>query len=552
MLEGGGGADEGARGEGAQGEGAQGEGAQGDGGARDDVAGDGGEPGAGRRLDRRAFLRRTGLAALVLAVPASGYAGYRYPWWGSADAPAPVEGGRHFASRPDLRPPRVTVTRGSVPLGAGERVFLAAKGYARPGPGQEGCLIVDGAGEPVWFEPHDGTEVRMDLRAQTYRGRPVLTWWHGAVVAGHGQGAGTIVDSTYTTVAEVHAVGDERMDLHEFRLTGRGTALVTAYAPRRTDLTAVGGDADGWVYDGVVQELDVATGALVMQWRSLDHVPVTESRQDLGSDGTRSSPFDYFHVNSIAEDADGGLVVSARNTSAVYKVARDGSRVLWRIGGTGSDYAVAPQAAFSWQHCVTPQPDGTLSIFDNASADDAPYSSGLVVTVDHAARTVGLRTRFVHGAGLRCDNQGSMQVLADGGAFVGWGAQPFFSRFDAAGRLVWDARLPSSEQSYRAFLGEWTATPAAPPDIAVHPQDAGGAGVYASWNGATEVRSWRMLAGAAPDALGVVAEVPRAGFETFVVVAHPGPWYAAAAVDGAGRELRRSRAVTVTPRPGDG
>ncbi|HEX8714345.1 MAG TPA: hypothetical protein VF706_02160, partial [Solirubrobacteraceae bacterium] len=41
-----------------------------------------------------------------------------------------------------------------------------------------------------------------------------------------------------------------------------------------------------------------------------------------------------------------------------------------------------------------------------------------------------------------------------------------------------------------------------------------GAVVYASWNGATEVASWRVLAGPSPTSLAPVAGAARSGFET--------------------------------------
>lgn len=509
-------------------------------------------------ISRRALFRRAGVAGLVLAVPASGYAGYRYPWSGDDGASDDGSGGsggdglavtdsreHRFVTRPDLRPPRVTVTFGHAAAPAGY-VFLAPKGYSADGPGQEGCLIIDGAGEPVWFEPRDGDEVRMDFRPQTYRGRPVLTWWHGEVTAGHGAGSGTVYDSAYRKIGEVRAGNGQDADLHEFLITERGTALITAYVQRHYDLTPVGGPRDGWLFEGVVQELDIASGAMVMEWRSLDDVPLEQTLQPLEDDGTDDSPFDYIHLNSIQVDTDDDLIVSARNTSTVYKVARDGSGVRWRMGGrpdAASDFAVAEGARFSWQHTAAVHPDGTLTVFDNSSEEESPASQGLALDVDYDARTVALRTAFVHPSRLRCDNQGSTQVLDDGGALIGWGAQPYISRFDADGGLLWDARLPHQEQTYRAYTADWQGAPDGAPAAAARPQDAGGAAVYASWNGATDVRSWRVLAGDVPDDLAPVVDVPRAGFETLAVADTDARWFVMAALDDAGREIGRSDAV---------
>ena len=94
-----------------------------------------------------------------------------------------------------------------------------------------------------------------------------------------------------------------------------------------------------------------------------------------------------------------------------------------------------------------------------------------------------------------------MQALADGDVFVGWGSEPYFSEFSAGGQLLYDAHMHGSYQSYRAYRFPWTGTPARPArDRGERGQPSGPVTVYASWNGATEVASWRVLAGPSPDA----------------------------------------------------
>ncbi len=44
-----------------------------------------------------------------------------------------------------------------------------------------------------------------NLRAETYLGEPVLTWYEGLVVSGHGQGHYEIADLSYSQVAVVEA-----------------------------------------------------------------------------------------------------------------------------------------------------------------------------------------------------------------------------------------------------------------------------------------------------------------------------------------------------------
>src|SRR5438045_3357528 len=143
----------------------------------------------------------------------------------------------------------------------------------------------------------------------------VLTWWEGKVGAStFGRGEGVMLDSSYHEVARVRAGNGRQMDLHEFVLTPQGTALFTCYPETvRADLSSVGGPSDGQAREAIIQEVDVHSGRVRFEWRSLDHIPVTESYQSL------AEPYDYLHANSIDVAPDGNLLVSARHTWALYK-----------------------------------------------------------------------------------------------------------------------------------------------------------------------------------------------------------------------------------------
>jgi hypothetical protein len=433
----------------------------------------------------------------------------------------------------------VTVTTPPGPGGAG-RVFLAPKGYTTGGPGQQGLMIVDEDGKLVWFQP--SRDIPMDLKVQAYQGWPHLTWWAGSVTNGVGTGAYVIADTSYRTVATVRAGNGLQADLHEFVLTPRSTALISAYAPTRADLSALGGKSDVQVYDGVVQEIDVASGGALFEWRSLRHVGLDESYVA----PTGDAPFDYFHLNSIAVAPDGDLVISARNTCAIYKISRRTGEVVWRLGGKRSDFEMGDGAHFYWQHDARPHGSDRISLFDNgASPAREPQSRGLVLALDRSARKATVARQLTHPAGLLAPNQGSLQLLPDGQAFVGWGAQPYFSRFDQSGELVFDGRFPADDQSYRAFQHEWDGQPADAPAVAVGPNAVGGVTAYVSWNGATRVARWRVLSGDDPAQFAAVATVPRTGFETAISVNSTGLYLVVAAMDRSGAELGRSQPVRI-------
>jgi hypothetical protein len=446
-----------------------------------------------------------------------------------------------FRSRPDLQPPLLSITANSTAVEPGE-MFVAP--YS--GPGQAGPMILDQSGGLVWFKGLPRYTSATNFRVQEYAGKPVLTWWQGDIsVHGFGRGEGVIADSSYTDIAHVKAGNGDQADLHELQLTPGGTALITAYDPILCNLTSVGGPAYGAVTDGVVQEIDVKTGLVMYEWTSLDHVALSESYANSKS-SSRPWPFDFFHINSINLDQDGSLLISARNTWAIYDINGASGQIAWRLGGKQSSFKEGPGTGTAFQHDPRQLPNGLISLFDNgASPTVHPQSRGIVLSLDPQSGTATLVSQFLHTPPLIADSQGNIQALGNGDWFVGWGQEPDFSEFSAAGALLLDAHFPVHEQSYRSFRFAWTGTPAHPPVFAFTPGAPGSGIVYASWNGATQVATWRVLAGAHAAALKAVAEAPRAGFETSIQLPTPtaGPYLAVQALDAAGRVIGTSTAV---------
>lgn len=452
-----------------------------------------------------------------------------------------------FKTAPQLVPPRLQVTESAAPVSAGllmmtpsllptSRMLSDAQAVAQ-GKGQMGVMIADAKGEPVWF--HRTGEMATNLQVQRYRGEPVLTYWSGKVVNGIGYGTGYVLDTSYRRIGAIRGGNGLQVDLHELTLTPQATALVSAYRVRPADTSAIGGTKTGSVYEGVVQEIDVATGKVVFEWNSLDHVTVGESYVKAGK-----GPVDYFHLNSVALWDDTSLIISARSTWAGYLVDRRTGAVIWRLGGKKSSFKIGKGANFEWQHHIRRYGSDMVTVFDDgATPVEEPASRALVLEVDTSARTVELVRAAVHPARLLSDYEGSVQALSDGHLFVGWGTEPYSSEFDARGDLVCDYRFPTNVQSYRAFRYEWSGMPPTPPNFVVEPDEIGGYALYVSWNGATEVALWQVLSGEAPGALEPVATVPRAGFETAVTVHPTGPYLTVAALDAKGRRLGVAKTV---------
>ena len=440
-------------------------------------------------------------------------------------------------SAPDLHPPAVTVTTDTSDAAPGD-IFLSPRNKL----GQAGPMILDNRGRLIWFHPLPAKYEAFAFEAQRYRGKPVLTWWQGIVNnRGFGVGEDVIYDSSYRQIATVKAGNGYEADLHDFTLTPHGTALITAYNPVHTNMSSVGGPTNGTVIDGVVQEIDVRTGLVLFEWHSLGNVPLSDSYAKPASDGL----FDYFHVNSVALDSDGNLIVSARNTWAIYKINHRTGKIIWQLGGKHSSFEMGAGAQFAYQHDARRQPDGTITVFDNGADPKVhPQSRTLALRLDLRTMTASVVREWTHPKKLVAGSQGNMQTLPNGDRFVGWGSEPNLTEFSPDGRVLFDAVLAAPDTSYRAYRFAWSGTPTGKPAIATSIGGGGTLTVCASWNGATSVARWRILSGAAPGQLKPVAQVARSGFETSAKLSTKAPYVAVEAQDAGGHVLGTSDAVT--------
>ncbi|KAL1633911.1 hypothetical protein SLS58_010901 [Diplodia intermedia] len=443
-----------------------------------------------------------------------------------------------------LKGPRVNIVATNDSCTSGDDLlFLNPRGkQVVPGPNP---MILDQAGNLIWTldgKPYGET---YNLNVQEWNGEQYLTFWGGDdTVGGHGQGYYYMFDSSYTQVRQISAVGPIKGDLHEFRFTPNGTALLSVYEITPMDLSPVGGPEAGWVWDGAFQEIDLATGNLLFSWRSSDHYAANDTYQRYTSGGTSaSSPWDYYHINSVDKDHLGNYLVSARYTHSVTYISGRTGDVLWQLGGKRNDFVDMSEGRatnFAWQHDARWRDAGAaITLFDNRAASgvyDAPESRGMRIAVDQVAMTATLTHEYTNpNAAIVSSSQGSMQVLPNGNVLLGYGYNGVYVEYDGAdGRVLCDTRLePEARfesgdvQSYRVLkAGGWVGRPNTKPDIKVE-----GSSVYVSWNGATEVHRWVLqdadyaeMDGAESgergweDELGEawhnVQTVERAGFET--------------------------------------
>jgi hypothetical protein len=444
-----------------------------------------------------------------------------------------------FHSAPRLEAQRVCMNLGVRTHGTQPGTYLVLT------PGAAGVGVYRDNGALVWWhgqpagatESHDAVVVRL-------WGRSLLAVWSGRqhmIGVNHApiqDGIVTLYDRHYRRVGTITAgrpFSPNQLDMHEFRVTPQGDALVDIYRP--VPMT-VNGHAE-IVVDCVVQKLSLVrdargihTGRVLFQWSSLGHVPVSSSRlPDPGPGGA----WDYFHLNAVAQDTDGDLLLSARSTWGVYKVNATSGGIIWQLGARGDPALPVP---WCYQHDITALGANEYSLYDDGGEGPGCWprlnwhaARGLIFRVDPSVRPVRLRLlhSYTHRPPIHSEFVGSTQRIADGSVLVSWGTTPQITEYSpSGGRLRF----------------RWTGLPRRTPALAAQSQPGGQTEVWASWNGATQVRAWRLLAGSDARHLRAMRRaVPATGFETAVVLARRFRAVAVQALGGNGQVLRRSRVI---------
>ncbi len=507
----------------------------------------------------------------------------------------------NFVTAPQLHPMKVSVQTQQAGTAPG-LVFVGPYALSEnPGVlvGQAGPLIMDNAGNPVWFLPVSSNNKQQvtDFRVQTLFGQQVLTWWQGTIAGTVPSnlpdgsplpGAYYVIENNhYQQIMTVTAQNGFTSDLHEFLITPAGTAVFISIKAVSADLTPYGGLKNGSYVDPEIQEIDLRTGKLIFTWDMHQHVPLSDSL--VPPPTTAGQAWDVFHMNSLEVSPDGSqILVSARNTWTIYDIRHDQTgNILWELGGkenqftfptaqvndstlnTGPSVALPghpPGSFFQYQHHARYVFDRNgmiagISLFDDAGQASGPVSGpfgpgrGMVIDINLSNFTAMVQNPlYYHNPDLFPNSQGDVELLSNSDEFIGWGADvqssgtsnSYYSEYTSNARVLYDAVMPGQNVSYRAYRNIWVGLPLTRPAVAVR-QVGGQRTVYASWNGSTETTSWQLLAGPSPNALKPVTTTPCTGFETAITTTNAGPFYQVQALGADGSVLSTSAVVSFPP-----
>ncbi|MGO9495294.1 MAG: arylsulfotransferase family protein [Solirubrobacteraceae bacterium] len=447
-----------------------------------------------------------------------------------------TKGAWNFVSAPNLHPPILGTTQKTQFSKLAPGYFMTAnfknQAYKQPMTGQSGPLILDHNLQPVWFDPIGVNAFAANLKAQSYNGKPVLSWWQGTVSSSGvtTTGEDVVVDQHYRHVATLKGADGWVISQHEMVISG-ANAWVTAYKNVPMNLTPYGGSANGVVLDSAVQEYNLATGQLLYTWDALNpggtpNVPLSQSEQR----AFPGIPWDAYHINSIQLTGNETFLVSLRNTWSAYLVNRLTNGIEWTLSGDPklSTFALPKNAQFQWQHDVELHNGNVVSVFDDACcgfqmitakgvkfAKPSGPTRGLVLKLNLTNHTGSFVAQYTHANNFTAYFLGNTQLLPGGNVSLGWGTAPFFSEDSSKGKVLLDAFWPTPDQSYRVYVENWVGIPYVPPSGAVR-NNGGKATVYASWDGDTQVVGWRVLAGSSAQSLKSVATKAKSGFETTI------------------------------------
>lgn len=484
--------------------------------------------GAGSTARTIAFAFRIDVPYSTTAVP---------PFPNPTAAPADYQS---FDTMPGVQAPVLSVTVADRDPAAGD--IFTTNG---PGPGEYGPLIYTPQGRLVWFHRLPSGLTAEDLSVQSYEGQRDLTFWQGRVLSlGFGEGEDLVLSSSYQTVARVRAGNGLQADLHDFQIAPGNIAYITAFNPIRCDLSSAGGERGGAILDTAIQEIDMKTGLVRWEWHSLDHVAVSESE----TSPPKGTPWDWFHLNSIDAQANGDIFISARNTWAAYQLQAGSGTILWRLGGLKSSFHMGPGTQTAWQHDGRILANGEVTLFDDGSNPPVHEQSRAVrIALDFNTHQARVSAVYTHPSPpLLSASQGNMQTLADGNTVVDYGGVPEISEYARDGALLFDASLPYDMASYRGFRFPWSGRPATPPALLASLNDTGEETiVHMSWNGATGVAAWRVLAGESAASVQARTVIAASGFESSTILPKRYAYASVQALGSGGQVLGSSPPVAV-------
>ncbi|RJE24332.1 Arylsulfotransferase ASST [Aspergillus sclerotialis] len=369
-------------------------------------------------------------------------------------------------------------------------IMLAPEGNAVRTPGP---MIIDQDGHLVWTKQYGQTR---DVSVYQFKGDPYLTFCVGPhFIAGYGDASTCyMLDSSYEEVYKIRGANDLAVDLNDFHITRDDTALLTVRNHVQTDLQSVDRPEDGWIVDGVFQEVNIETGELLFQWQAAEHFNFTEAYPELEDTGTEANPWDFFHISGLDKDEKGNFLVSSASMNCLAYIDGQSGDVIWKVGGKDNmfeDLSDGDTTTIIQPYRARFTEDGNaITLFDTTES----ASRGLFLDVDQEKMTVQVRYQYLNPTDLTTKFGGSVQLLDNSNVLVSYGSSAAWTEYSLEGNPLCEVHFGSAFQfnddriaSQHVSKHAWTGHPKTPPTLKLIGYEA-----VVSWNGATEVVTWAL------------------------------------------------------------
>jgi hypothetical protein len=335
-------------------------------------------------------------------------------------------------------------------------------------PNGEYVLIVDRTGAPLYYRTFLPYDLENFQQSTLPDGTVVYSLTVGVIDPnGWTLGVDHLMDDHFNDIGDYKLAAYAQHGVlpaegHEMLVLGDQHYVAISYVKRTLDLSPLNPawSATARVMSDVMQEVD--HGEVLVEWDSAS-VPSLYADSIYDNAFGSSSLSDYLHLNSIEVDpADGNFVVSLRHMSSIAKVDRHTGQILWTLGGKEDQFGLTADQTFSMQHHVRVHPDGTMTVFDNGTANDdgsaAHQTRILSFSLDEANHQVSsfevLYTKPFDQPPT--GYMGSATPLGGGRLFVGWGGWYTNQLAPAATEIVggvpvWSLQFDQTVTSYRAL-----------------------------------------------------------------------------------------------------
>lgn len=246
-------------------------------------------------------------------------------------------------------------------------------------------------------------------------------------------------------------------DEHELQLLPNGNALLIALDYQEVDMSKMveGGNPGVRVIGNHVQEIDPDKN-VVFEWRSWDHFNIPDA---IHEDLTRRE-IDYVHMNSIAVDYDGNLLISSRHLSECTKINHETGEIIWRLGGVHNQFNFTNDPeGFNYQHDFRPVPGvpGNYTLFDNGNFHSPVYSRAVEYKLDTEQMTAEKVWEYRHEPDRFSHFMGNVQRLPNGNTLINWAdmSLPKATEVTPEGEVVYEGDFVFDSHCYRTFRFEW-------------------------------------------------------------------------------------------------